>query len=393
MSRIRDFIKKYKDKEITIFLFVFFVSLLSGYFTVKIAKQLPMFESEKSAPDFFMNKYFKWSVKYSRFKPYGSVVLLEAKDLDMNDLAVMLKCLDSMQPKVIALDILHEYSQEDDSAFLDALINCKSKLVLPIAIDDNNRLRTPFYFGNEGLNDSIFGSVIFDDPWHKQYMHNGFPSFAYLVAKNYLDKNPDTTKLVDYRRMQLIERIQFDKDQKTFYYSPDSTRGKRNETPSLCGKIVLVGTTDRTIDPIHLKFPIVFNNEGLFDNYAPGMIVLSYQIRSYIDRNYQIKKLGAFPNIVISSILLSLYIVIAYFLWNRWDDRLKNSNRKRALVLWVFMPLLKVFFLVLFEFLIIALFIPLVSLFGMPNLWYVMASLPYVNCASIMYSNRIKRFI
>ena len=180
MSKIVLFFKKYKDKKITIFLFVFFVSILSGFITVKIAKQLPMFESEKSAPDFFMNQYFKWSVEYSRFKPFSSVVLLEAKDLSMNDLALMLECLDSMQPKVIALDILHEHSQDDDSAFLDALINCKSKLVLPIAIDDNDRLRTPFYFGNEGLNDSIFGSVIFDDPWHKQYMHNGFPSFAYF---------------------------------------------------------------------------------------------------------------------------------------------------------------------------------------------------------------------
>lgn len=393
MSRIRDFIKKYKDKKTTIFLFVFFMSLLSGYYTVKIAKQLPMFKSEKNAPDFFMNTYFKWGVKYSRFKPYSTIVLLEAKDLDMNDLAVMLKCLDSMQPKVIGLDIMHEHSQVGEPAFVNALRKCKSRLVLPIAIDDNDNLRTPVYFGKEGLNDSLFGSVVFDDPWHKQYMYNGYPLFAYLVAKNYLDNNPDTTLLVDYRRMQLIERIQFDKEQKSFYYIPDSITGKRIERPSLFGKIVLIGTTDRTIDPIHLKFPVVFNTKGDYDDYAPGLIVLSYQIRSYIDRSYQIKKLGAIPNIVISSILLGLYIFIAFFIWNHWDDRLKKSNRNCALVLWVFMPLLKVFFLVLFEFLIIASIIPLVSLFGMPNLWYVMASLPYVNCTSIMYSNRIKRFI
>ena len=392
MKNIKAFLIKNKDKKITRLLFVFVLSMILGGITVCIGKKMPMFKSDKADHDFFMNTYFTRKVSgVYRTPRFDSIVLIEAGDLNRIELAEMLRYLDSLNPKVIGFDILHGESAEDekaDSSMVSSLLLCRSKLVLPHYEDEHSRIVTPFYY-NEIKDSILFGSVVFDNPWYHKSKQGKYPSFAFLIAKKFLGKEMDNASfLIDYSPI-LLERFYYNSGQKRLI---DSVGG---EDPSwIEGKIVLIGTTQRILDGVTMPFPVFYSDRSTIeaDNVIPGMVELSYQIRSFLDSHKRIKKTSKFFNFILSSVLVMVYYIFGFNMIDCLDNRFtvcgEKKENKLVLWLWRFMPVIKLIILVIFEILIILSVTPVVHCIGMPDIWLAMASLPFVNVLDVIYRYR-----
>ena len=395
MKKIKAFLIKNKDKKITRLLFVIVLSMILGGITVCIGKKMPMFKSDKADHDFFMNTYFTRKVSgVYRTPRFDSVVLIEAGHLNRIELAEMLRFVDSLNPKVIGFDILHGKSAEDvkvDSILVSSLLQCRTKIVLPLYEDEQSQLVTPFYF--EQTKDSLlFGSVVFDNPWCHQSKQGKFSSFAFLIAREYLGKEIDTASfIVNYKPMRLNR----------FYYNISQKRlidkTSENDPSWIKGKIVLIGTTQRILDGLTMPFPVFYSDLSVIeaDNVIPGMIELSYQIRSFLDSDYRIRKTSKFFNFILSTVLVVFYYFFGFTmiacLENRlriWEKKKEKKQNKLVLWLWKFMPVIKLIILVIFEILIILSVTPVVHCFGMPDIWLAMASLPFVNVLDVVYRYR-----
>lgn len=401
MKRINDFLVKNKDSQITRLLFVFVLSMALGWVTVCIGKNLSMFKSDKAESDFLMNHYFSYLTKnYFDYEHCDSVFLLDVFELNRERLAEVIEYLDSMQPKVIGLDVLHlsEEIKRTDSLLVQAINNCKSTIVLPLYSSEYKDTLKPFYI--DRLKKPLLASVNFDEPWYNKTKQGKYDSFAYSIANSFCGNELDTCSfLVDYEPMNIYQRIKYDTTKGQLKYI-DTLQNGGDELNSngLKGKIVLVGTLNRFVDPISLDFPIKFQDDG-YSDVVPGMIALTYQIRSFLDIKHQIKKMGDFCNGVCSLFGLLIYILLCLLL-SRVETKLefignkKDSIVKRKKVLktaWVVMPLLKMVWLLAAEYLLVLFYCWMVHKTKMmPDLWLVMASLPYVNCTDLIFSRLIE---
>lgn len=398
MIRIkRSFLKK---NWLFRFVFVFVLSLLFGCLTVWFAKRLPLFESEETEPDFFMGRYFTYksnNVKDRETPRYDTILLLDVSNLRREELAEMLDSLDSQHPKIIGFDVMHQDKEyeEYDSKLVQALRNCKSPLVLPIFEDKNHNAIASFYKNDV---DKPAGSVVFDNPWYNRTKHGEYYTFAYQVAKAYCGKEVmDTTSfLVDYSPM-FLKRIYFDnKDsRRIFKFEPGSNT---TEVLSINGRIVLVGTTSRKMDGIYLDYPVMFKSSTNASKCIPGMVAISYQIRSFLEKEHRIHKIGPLWNgllcmafVILYMVLLYLIPLFIYYTVLHIEKKLSVTNKRLSRLLWVYMPLLKLVFLFVIEYLLIVSLNPIVDKWQvMPNLWIAMASIPYVNCFDMVFSRMMK---
>lgn len=400
---IKAFLDKIKDKLLFRFLFVFILSMVFGIITLWIAKSFSFFKSDKTKPDFFMNKYYSQRNNNTQddWPPYNKIYLLEAGSLKREDMAKMLVELHSMHPKVIGLDILHvnpEYPKSD-SMLIQALKKCQSELVLPVVINsDGDTIAAPFYsksFGNVS-----FGSIAFDQPWYNKTKHGNCPTFAYQVSKKYCNVDVDTISfLVDYTPMSLTARIQYDTSNHVFTWVDNGKPGAENI--NLKNAIVLIGTTNRAVDAIYLDFPVAFESKKTH-RIIPGMVALSYQIRSFLDKQFQINKMNRFGNLVCCILGLSIYICFSFFLYclelycleKKSNQKSSKNNlflKKLKSFSWIIFPWIKILALIFAECLVVLLFYGIVSHCKMmPNLWFLMASLPYVNCSDLILSRWLK---
>lgn len=374
-------------------LFVFVFSLAFGYLTVYFVGNSSMFNagenSAKTKPDFLMNYYFtqlSTEMSFSGYEHLDSIIFLEASNLNRNEQANMIERLDSMKPKVIGIDIMHLVNENNrsDTLLVQALKNCKSKLILSIYTDENEKIIGPFY--KDSLEKPLFGSVNFDEPWNNKTKHGDYYTFAYQVAKAFRDKELDTASfLVDYEPMANCEKLNYDQIFQNTNYS------------QINGKIVLVGTLNRTQDPIDLGFPIKFDVETEPNQLVPGMVVLAYQIRSFLETEHRFTKMKDFPNDMMCVIGIIVYFAICLLLSfgeERLEVKLKGKTDgfkiKVGKLIWTFFPLVQLLVLVGGEYLLVQFYCWFVQITKqIPNLWLLMASLPYVNCFDFIFSKRI----
>lgn len=376
------------------FVFVFLFSLVMGGLTLALIRVLPMFNdnSAKTKPSFLMNYYFTRLSDKMLTRNYpneNSIVLLDAANLRRDELAKLIEHLDSLHPKVIGLDLLHlekEYT-ESDSLLVQAINKCNSNLVLPIFVD-NGETFAPFY--KDQVDDSLFGSVIFDEPWNNKVIHGEYYTFVYQIAKAFCGKELDTASfLVDYEPMDISNRIRCDTPSQICFIDPNQC-GRPDDIE---GKIVLVGALDRSLDAITLDFPVHFQDTTKPNECVPGMVALSYQIRSFLHKEHQLKKANDSVNRIVCILGLAAYVIVCILL-SKLDEYFENSRNKVKRMFWFGFPLIQLFTLVGAEYLLVESFCLLVRYCRIvPNLWLVMASLPYVNCLDFIFLNRMTKDI
>lgn len=376
-----------KNKSFIYKFLLFSLSLVMGYLLYGFFSWL-IIGNNKTEPDFFM-KWYNTRKASNYHKPaFDTIVIVDADNLNRKQLAKMLYHLDSMQPKVIGFDLLLEEKRDryDDSVLL-AIKHCHPNIILPVYLDEKGSLRAPFFKKNvHNKNDQYefsYGSVVFDDPWNTRTRQGDYYSFAYLVAKMYLGKEIDTsTFIVDYSPMTLNERIYYDTVARSFMYLDLQINDK---TPKLSGKIVLIGTLDRTVDAVSMSFPVRYDELYKPQYVIPGMISLSYEIRSLVDEGHRIKKMGVFLNLVLNICLIVMYL----WFYERFRSREEKFKRVYSSKRWlyVFMPLLGLALIILLEWLLVMAAFFITDQSGwMPNLGVFMATLPVVKTADDIVS-------
>lgn len=376
------------------------LSVLFGECLICLARKVDLINSNEHEPDFFMNRYFDQKTKKDNPKSNDVFVLVEAANYDRKQLAELLKCLNSAQPKVIGFDILHEEKSADknaDAMLVEAIEQCGSHIVLPYYIEGGES-HVPFYY--HSVNDSLFGSVVFDDPWMNRAKHNGRPTFTYLLAKEYLGKNPDTTALlVDYspNMMQIVKFLPSDSDNPAMFQEIKTG----NTEACLKDKIVLIGTSDWRRDPVNLKFNVGYSyiheqKEIKFQRdygVVPGYSTLFYHIRSFINPEHRFKKAESLCNIALSLVLIMIYMSVFFYSFEYLDKLMKKMNFCVNDVCRTVFPVFRVFILFLAEYGLLGAAGWLCDIrFGgyklMFDLSLAMASIPFENASNLVF-NRI----
>lgn len=370
-----------RKENVVCFFLLFLFSIVIGCFVYGCFSKL-FLGDDKTTPDFFMNWYNTKKTSYKQKPAFDTIVLIDADNLNRMDLAEMLFKLDSMQPKVIGFDILLEEKRdyEADSRLFEVFQQCHSNIVFPVYVDDKDSLRAPF-FKNNSQNDFYYGSVVFDNPWESRTKQGDYSSFAYLIAKLYLGKEIDTTSfIVDYTPITLNERIYYDKVACSFLYLDKQKPEKQK--PNLRGKIVLIGTLDRTSDAVNMRFPVRYEQSSKPQYVIPGMISLSYEIRSMVDEGHRIKKMDK-----LWSFVLNITLVVMYLLLYICFRRVNLSNRYLRFI----MPLIGLAFILFLEWLLVMFTFFITDQFGqMPNLGLFMATIPVVKTADEIVSRYLE---
>ena len=211
------------------------------------------------------------------------ITIISTDGIDRKRMAELVSIVDSMQPKVLGMDIMFLSKQEGDEQLI-AAINASQRIVLPYGLtenknSDNYSLKDSCYFYDkiankrfgavnlEGL--SIKSTIRVFKPEFK--MRNGtIRNFAVEIARLYsnrsfekLKKRKDVTELINYHGVDFIE-------------IPWENVLKGKDASLIKNKIVLLGTTASYAD-IHCT-PVKAE--------MPGVYIQAYTVNTIIKERY-----------------------------------------------------------------------------------------------------------